>query len=200
MHVGRDFEVNWNGNDGAHGSGIEYYDIQYRIDGGDWHNWLNNTSETSEIFYNAANSEFYEFRSRATDSAGNPESYDIADTGAFVDSVQPESGINPLPSIVKELSFNVAWSGSDGSNGSGIQYYDVQFRKDGGEWELWQSKTVATSFAFTADEDGLYQFEVRAVDHRNQAEAFENKAEASVAVDIVAPFIEPIIWLPIAQK
>ncbi|MCA9973523.1 MAG: hypothetical protein KC425_25065 [Anaerolineales bacterium] len=72
------FEVSWAGSDA--GSGIVSYDVQYRIGGGAWQNWLIGTSTTSATFgptlpVATVRGETYSFRVRATDAAGNISTY-----------------------------------------------------------------------------------------------------------------------------
>jgi len=47
---------------------------------------------------------------------------------------------------------------------SGISSYDVQFRVNGGEWQLWQSGTGANMALFSPPSAGEYQFRARARD------------------------------------
>lgn len=195
-YVGRSFIVSWDGSDNENGSGIATYDIQYRVDEGEWQNWLVETTETSAVFDNGENGRFYQFRARAVDVAGNVESFGKPEASTTIDSVPPTAVVDPLPARTDELTIFVSWSGSDGAAGSGIQFYDVRYRFNGGAWVLWQSQTIDTAVVFTASQDGLYEFEARAVDNRNQIEPFTQQPEAAVMVDAVAPFITPRLYLP----
>jgi len=72
------FTVAWSGEDmngsGATttASGLENYDVQYKIDSGDWQDWLSATTSTSTIFNLAiANGQTASFHVRARDSAGH---------------------------------------------------------------------------------------------------------------------------------
>lgn len=195
-YVGRSFIVGWDGSDNENGSGIATYDIQYRVDEGAWQDWLVDTTETSAVFDNGENGRFYQFRARAVDEAGNLEPFGDPEAGTTIDSVPPTAVVDPLPPRTDELTIFVSWSGSDGTNGSGIQFYDVRYRFNGGTWVLWQSQTIDTAVVFTAAQDGLYEFEARAVDNRNQIEPFSAQPEAAVMVDTVAPFITPRLYLP----
>lgn len=82
------FTVAWSGSDAdATGSttlasGIASYDIQYKINAGDWTNWINATTSTSTVFSLAiANGQSIYFRSRARDSAGNLENWPAGNNG-----------------------------------------------------------------------------------------------------------------------
>lgn len=193
--VGRNFTVAWNGSDPG-GSGIAYYDVQYRIDGGDWVDWLREVTVTSQEFAEGRNGRRYEFRARGVDNAGNVEAFGDPEAATTVDSQPPTTQVTPLPAIVGVTSFTVSWTGSDGG-GAGIQYYDVRFRVAGGEWQLWQQQTAATSALFVAPGDGLYEFEARAVDNRGMVEEFTGQPEAATIVDVAPPFVQPQLWFPL---
>ena len=213
----RDFEVEWEGDD-VGSAGIDYYDVQYRLspsadddDDEDWVDWRFGIEETSEVFV-ANRDGRYEFRARGVDNAGNVEPFGDFEAATIVDTRAPVAVVTGPNGIIRDVSdddddtFTVTWDGfdSDGrddnerAEGSGIDYYDVQYRIDGGDWILWQSETEATSAPFLPrEDDAVYYFEARAVDRRGLAEPFRNVPEASVAVDRQAPFIEPQLLLPI---
>jgi len=107
--------------------------------------------------------------------------------------------VNPLPAVTGVSAFIVSWSGTD-RGGSGIQFYDVYVRFNNGGWILWQQQTTATSATFGAQEDGLYEFEARAVDNRGMVEALTGQAEATTIVDVQPPFVRPALWLPLVPK
>jgi hypothetical protein len=190
----RTFTVSWTGHDPG-GSGIAYYDVQYREDLGAWTDWQMGVTFTQAEF-TGTNGRFYEFRARGVDVVGNEEPFGNPEAHTTVDTQPPSSQVNPLPPIVTEPTFTVSWTGHD-HGGSGVQYFDVQFRHNSGPWQLWQQQTIATQAIFTAPADGLYEFEVRAVDNVGNAEAFGNVPEAAIFVDIEPPFIEPRLWLPL---
>lgn len=190
----RSFTVSWTGTDPGD-SGIDHYDIQVRVDDGDWQTWLSGVTVTEAEYSEGENGRTYEFRSRAVDNVGNSEAFAAAEAETTVDAQAPTSSIDPLPPIINSNSFTVSWTGSD--NVSGIQYYDVQYRYNNSPWSMWLPQTLATSAQFTNAADGLYAFEVRAVDNLGQVELFNNIAEATIIVDSEPPFIEPQIWLPL---
>lgn len=70
------YQVFWSGEDaGDVASGVESYDVEYKMDKGDWLDWLKATTSLSELF--KTDLEFGElcFRSRAYDNAGNRGEY-----------------------------------------------------------------------------------------------------------------------------
>lgn len=189
----RNFTVSWTGTDPG-GSGIAYYDVQVQINDGAWGNWLTGVTQTSAD-YGGDDGRKYAFRVRGVDNAGNVEAYGPAEASTVVDNMPPSVTVNPLPAIINTDTFAVTWSGSDAD--AGIQYYDVQYRYNNGPWILWQAATIATGATFSGASEGVYQFEARGVDNLDQVELFQNVPEASIAIDTEAPFIEPILYLPI---
>jgi hypothetical protein len=66
--------IGWSGSDPG-GSGIQTYDVQYRdLAGGNWTDWQMATTDTSATF-SGTSGHTYAFRSRATDTAQNTESW-----------------------------------------------------------------------------------------------------------------------------
>lgn len=187
-YVPPDFIVSWSGEDRG-GAGIASYDVQYRVDGGEWIVWLTDVAFTSASFEGGENGRLYEFRVRARDRAGNLEPFGGAEASTTVDSEPPTSTASCMSGVIRERSFNVFWTGED--EGAGILYYDVRYRIDGGEWIPWQQQTIATSATFTTMEDGQYEFEARAVDQLGLKEPFTGQPQASITVDAREPFTEP---------
>ncbi len=192
----RHFEVAWSGDDEG-GAGIDYYDVQYRIDEGAWADWVTGVVYTSSV-YTGREGRQYEFRARGVDRVGNIEVYGDAEAGTTVDSAPPSSHVHELPVLIRQDSFDVHWSGTD--EVSGIHHYDVRYCYNSGDWIPWQQETLTTEATFTALEDGIYAFEVRAVDNRGLREPFRGEAEALAAVDFEPPFIVPRAWLPFVTR
>ncbi len=194
--VGRDFQVSWTGSTPGEPE-IVTYDVEYRVDGGDWIDWLEGVDFEAATFAATEHGRFYEFRVRATDEAGHVGPFSEPE-GTTVDIEPPSTTVDPLPAITRERSFTVSWTGEDEL--SGIHYYDVRYRFSGEEWIPWQTRTLTTTMTFTAMVDGLYDFEARAVDNVGNVESFEGRAEASIIVDVEPPFVEPRIWLPLVAR
>lgn len=189
----RSFTVSWSGDDPG-GSGIDYYDVQYREGGGPWVNWQEIVTDTSAVF-TGQDGHTYEFRARGMDNAGNLEPFGDPEAATTVDNRAPVAVVDPLPPAVTVGAFAVSWSGDDG-DGSGIAHYDVRYRHDGDPWAAWLTETTDTSAVFNAPVDGLYEFEARAVDNVGHIEPFSNEPEAQVQVTIEPPsgFSH---WLPL---
>lgn len=75
--------VQWGGSDPG-GSGIASYDVQYRIDGGNWVNWQTDTPETISSFWAYEEGNNYEFRVRAIDRAQNEGDWSAPDADSQI--------------------------------------------------------------------------------------------------------------------
>ena len=196
------FLVSWTGQDyapsGCRPSGIANYDVQYRVNGGAWVNWKNRTTATSNHFKNyAPDNAFVEFRARATDNVGNIQSWGNPQTNTRVDDTPPVATVNPLPEYTVTPSFMVTWSGYD--NGSGIDYYDVEWQVDQGEWQPLISETKLTSFEITGAKTGsTYNFRARGVDKVGNVQSWPANPQASTfifayPIAIVDQFVPPMV-------
>lgn len=187
------FTVSWSGEDEGP-AGIAYYDVQYQEDGGEWKTLIGQApAGTTSTTFQGENGKTYRFEARGVDTAGNVEPFeDKAEAETTVDSAPPTVNVARLPATTRDNTFTVAWSGSDNAGGSGIDYYDVQYRFNNGPWTRWQTRTQATSAIFTATSgDGVYEFEARGVDRLGNVEPFADRREAAIALDAQQPFIEP---------
>ncbi|MCL4863445.1 MAG: hypothetical protein KJZ93_28835, partial [Caldilineaceae bacterium] len=80
--------VTWAGVDAV--SGVHHYDVQRQVNGGNWEDFQTHTASSSAILTNAQFGSTYCFRARATDNAGNAESYPAsADTCVAVKEPAP---------------------------------------------------------------------------------------------------------------
>lgn len=193
----RNFTVRWGGSDQGQ-AGIAYYEVQYRVNGGAWVNWIQNTTATTADFTGGESGNYYEFRARGVDTAGNVEAWGTAEASTTVDVNLPAAWINSLPFRQNDATIAVSWQGQD--IGSGVASYDIRYRLDQGQWFIWLQDTTATSAVFSAPTDGVYQFEARAEDRAGLVEPFTGAVEAEVLVDARAPFIMPQSWLPVVAN
>ena len=194
------FTVKWSGDDPG-GSGIDHYDVRYRVPGESWINWLNNTRNKSAEFVGGANGTTYEFQARGVDKAGNVQAWPSnAQASTKVDSVAPTASVTPLPPITFSQAAWVSWSGSDNAGGSGIKSYDIQWREAGGSWQDWLQETTDTTAHATGGRNGVtYEFRARARDHAGNVQAWSATAQAQTTVDTqqpegrIEPFSPPIV-------
>jgi hypothetical protein len=123
--------ISWSGSDTG-GSGIDYFDLQYRITTitgsqlQDWTDWTTSVSNPGSLpFSGMQNNRTYYFRARARDNAGNIGSWSAV-RSISVDLNPPTCQVTDLPRWTTSSSFIVSWSGSDGE--SGISMYDIQVK------------------------------------------------------------------------
>jgi len=196
------FTVSWSGTDsaptGCQASGVATYDVEYRINGGGWHRWKSQTTALSNSFKDwAANGDFVEFRSRAVDHAGNVQALNDAQASTRIDTEPPQVIVTPLPAVTVAQTIVIAWRGVD--NLSGIAHYDVQWRENGGSWEMLLEETAQTAYQITGVRNGVtYDFRVRATDQVGNGDEWPNTPQASTtvstnAVATILPFNPPIL-------
>ncbi len=85
--------VRWSGDDGEFGTGIDSYEIEISIDGGDWEVWQTGFVGT-EATYDLSEGGAVEFRVRAVDKAGN-----VSD---FSEATQPVS-LLPIGRLIARI-------------------------------------------------------------------------------------------------
>lgn len=181
------FPVSWGGGDPG-GSGVAYFDVQYRMGGGSWTDWQRQATWPSAQFVGGQNGMAYQFRARAVDGAGNIGSYSAAPPQTMVDSIPPFASVLPLPAYTLEPAFTVSWSGSDNVGGSGIDHYDMQFQVNGGPWQDWLVNTKATSAQFTGAQDGTrYGFRARGIDVAGNVQPYSAGAQAETIAETSGP-------------
>jgi hypothetical protein len=182
------FTVSWSGRDPG-GSGIDYFDVQYRVAGYIWMDWLSHTRAASADFVGGANGTTYQFRVRAVDKAGNVQAWSLQpQASTTVDAIPPAATANPLPAYMLSSAFTVSWTGSDNSGGSGIKSFDVQYQENGGAWQDWIIGTTATSVEVTGAQNGVtYGLRVRATDVAGNVQPWSATAQTETTVSTQGP-------------
>ena len=163
---------------------VATYRIEVNDDGGGWTVWIASTSSTSAL-YAGAQGHTYEFRSIATDWAGNVEPAPAGnDTWTHVDSISPGSHVDPQPMWHNTLSFAVSWGPDVGV--TDVATYTVQFNRGFG-WLDWLVDTTQTGATFTATSDATYQFRSIATDTSGNVEVVSGNDTWTI-VDTESPF------------
>ena len=94
------FLVKWSGNDAL--SGVANYTLDYRAQGDvDWTAWLTETTAVSATFTPPDPAQFYEFRVRATDAAGNSQPADTPAAALGTEQAIPLPHAIMLPLITR---------------------------------------------------------------------------------------------------
>jgi hypothetical protein len=97
-------QLQWSGTDNI--SGIEYYQLQFKIDSGDWSNYFPSPSSAkNSLWYVGQTGKDYDFRIRGVDIAGNLES--------FTENPETSTSI-PDPSTI--CSAPDSWDSTDNDN------------------------------------------------------------------------------------
>jgi len=122
---------------------------------------------------------------KVRDRAGNIGA--IASASIILDGTPPTCTVAQLPANVDDWNFTVNWNGSDAT--SGILAYDLQYRKDGGDWTDWFLDTTNASATFTGEDGHNYSFRIRAQDIAGNRGAYPVTAAASTRIDIPIPVV-----------
>lgn len=197
----QEFRVFWSAFDpdqpGCRASGVAWYNVRFRVNGGGWGNWRNQTTTDNFGFRREApNGSTVEFQVQAADNAGNLGAWS-ASVSTRIDSEPPVATVNPLPEFTFLPNFTVTWSGAD--NLSGIASYTLQMSRNDGDWVELVADTTATSYQITgAQFSDKLEFRVRAVDNVGNVQPWSPNAQAvtrifSHPVAAVLPFNPPII-------
>ena len=100
----------------------------------------------------------------------------------LADAKAPASNVAALTTTQESLSFTVSWSGSDGTNGSGVANYDIYVSDNGGDYTLWLDDTTATSAVFTGQSGRVYRFYSVASDNVGNVENAPTTADATTSI------------------
>lgn len=196
-----EFRVFWSAFDpdqpGCRASGVAWYNVQFRVNGGGWVNWRNQTDTDNFGFRrDAPNGSLVEFRVQASDRAGNLGAWSPI-ISTRIDSEPPVATVDALPPYTVFPAFTVTWSGTD--NLSGIASYNLQMSVNDGNWQQVLSDSTATSFQVTGAQFGdRYEFRVQAVDNVGNVQPWSPNAQASTRifdhpVAVVVPFNPALI-------
>ncbi len=196
-----EFRARWSAVDpnqpGCPASGVAWYNVRYRINGGSWVNWRNRTPSDTFTFRGwAPNNAFVDFQVQAADNAGNLGAWSPI-VSTRIDAEPPVAAVNPLPQFTFFPNFIVTWSGTD--NLSGIASYNLQASINDSDWLLLLSETQTTSFQVTGAQFGdKLEFRVQAIDNVGNVQSWSPNAQATTTVfdqpiAVVQPFNPSLI-------
>src|SRR3989454_539109 len=171
---------------------IASYRIQSRDNGGAWTNWIASTGTTSAVF-TGQDGHTYEFRSMATDRAGNVETPplppNVNDSWTIVDVTPPDSSMTALPAYENTLQFAIAWAPIVGT--TDISAYLVQWKDGANPWTdlVGYTNTTATSATFVGQGAHVYAFRTIARDRAGNVEPTPSGNDTWTIVDVLPPSI-----------
>jgi hypothetical protein len=111
------------------------------------------------------------------DSTG---SYTLTFAPVMQDTNPPVSAVAALPAT-SPASFAVEWSGDDGSNGTGIAFFDLFVSVNGGAFSNWLEHTTLQSAIFNGVNGNTYAFYSRATDLAGNQELAPTSGDAQTA-------------------
>lgn len=186
--------LTWDGIDPAPFTGIDFFKLNGRANGGEWQ-VLAPTLRTYGGDFEGSNGKRVEFAIQPVDPAGNTVVQLQPHTVTHFDFSAPESRVNDLPAYVPG-PFEVKWSGVDlpngpGQIGSGIASWTVLYNIGAGSWGLVAANMPVeqTSIRFDKVQQGLlYQFQVLATDKAGHME-LQGALEAQTIIDGLPPVV-----------
>jgi hypothetical protein len=104
----------------------------------------------------------------------------------IIDTIKPESHVDPLPITNNSDTIFLHWTGSD--NGpAGLYAYNIYYNVNGGPWLLWRINTSAVIDTFIAVSNGIYSFYSRAIDSAFNIEDNPSGADATTTIGSILP-------------
>ncbi|TLZ49255.1 MAG: hypothetical protein E6K18_08205, partial [Methanobacteriota archaeon] len=179
------FLVSWAPDGGV--TDIASYRIQYNHAGSGWTDWLVVTAGvTSWTFTANPTWGVYEFRSIATDTAGNVELPSATnDTWTIVDTEPPGSAVLPLPRYETQLTFPVSWDRV--GDAYDIATFRIEVNDNGAGWATWIASTANRTAPFTGLDGHTYQFRSIATDWAGNVGPAKTGNDTWTTVDVTAP-------------
>jgi subtilase family serine protease len=98
-----------------------------------------------------------------------------------LDADAPTSAVAALPQT-SQSTFTLSWSGSDPTDGSGLQSFDVWVAQDDGPYQPFVSNTTETSAQFTGQPGSSYRFYSIARDNAGNVEAAPTTPDAETVI------------------
>jgi len=123
-------------------------------------------------------------------------------TQILLDTTPPSSQVDSLESQQNNSNFTLSISGKDEENGSGLDYYQVQFKSEEGEWQYWEGgeHLLASQIEFRGEDGKTYYFRSRAIDKAGNIEEWPEEADTFTTINLVSPnylnvVINEIDWM-----
>lgn len=165
---------------------ITGYDVQFKMDGGPWGDWLSNTPATSGV-YQGLDSRRYAFRCRAKDAAGNVENYSEGEMAFTTVDIAPPPAVSQVRAIPKAGGdIEIRWNSVE-DRISGTDYYRIYRWLEGEPKAKISTDGEVRGTTFTdkgagLKENAVYYYCVQAVDKMGN-EQHEGNATAAALSD-----------------
>ncbi len=204
------FWVSWSGSDAT--SGIEYYNVQYQLNGGSWQTLIGYTPQTSFNVQSAQTGQLWGFRVQAVDNAGNVQPWPANAQASTTVFANPIAIVHPFnPAILQSTalvtsSFPVTWTGI-APPGSYISTTTVLYSFNYGPYTKWDdfpglhTGIVTTSAIFTWTlGDGVYQFKATAASSNPNQPPLDLPQYAQTIIVDMADAYQVRAYLPIIMN
>src|SRR5213594_1719369 len=181
------FTVYWGPTEGT--TDVATYHIQRNDNGAGWTDWLVATAATTSGTFTGQDGHTYQFRSVATDRAGNTETVTGNESWTIVDVTPPDSAVTTLPRYENALQFAIAWGPVVGT--TDIAAYAIQWKDGTNPWTdlVGYTNTTATGATFVGQGAHVYAFRSIARDRAGNVEAAPATNDTWTLVDVLAPFV-----------
>ena len=104
-----------------------------------------------------------------------------------LDAGTPTGTVAALPATTTTATFNVHWSGSDDSGGSGVGSYDIYVSDNNSAYTPFLTNTTLTTSAFNGADGHTYRFYAIARDNVGQYDTGAQTAEATTTIQLPIP-------------
>ncbi|HYS72167.1 MAG TPA: Ig-like domain-containing protein, partial [Thermoplasmata archaeon] len=182
------FPVSWDRVGDAYD--IATFRIEVKDNAGAWSVWIASTPNRTAN-YTGVDGHTYQFRSIATDYAGNVEPTPSGnDTWTTVDVTAPDSAVAGLPQYTTSTSWTLSWGPVAGT--TDIVSYTIQYSDNGGAWTSVPGAVgvTATTILFALGADAhTFAFRALATDRAGNVEAAPPTNDTWTLVDTTRPFV-----------
>ena len=181
------FAVYWGPTEGT--TDVASYHIQRNDNGAGWTDWLVATAATTSGTFTGQDGHTYQFRSIATDHAGNTETVAGNESWTIVDVTPPDSAVTTLPRYENTLQFAIAWGPVVGT--TDIAGYLIQWKDGANPWTdlVGYANTTATGATFVGQDPHLYAFRSIARDRAGNVETPPATNDTWTVVDVTKPSV-----------
>jgi len=165
--------------------------VEWRLDGGSWSTatpvdgFWSNQSEAYKFTMNGLTEGTHKVEVRATNNRAHVQPV-LTNETFIVDMTRPITQVSPLPTYETQTSFQVNWTGNDGT-GSGLKDIQLFYQKDNGGWKRYLNQFIQSPIMFSHFGDGFYEFYTLGRDNASNRELPPGTPDATTIVDGTPP-------------